>query len=200
MRQRPRRWFRRSRACAAGTAPVRRGAHRARGLRRRRQRGLHERRGRHGRVRRHRRHARIRASAIRARPARHGGLAGGLEHRRRAGRPRPAARLGQRRARRPGVCAEMRDVSWREGRRRRRRRAGRRHRHARGQKAEEDGGQLLALRDHAVRLHPPRDAVQRAGLAERRRRLCRQRVPAQPQRHRAGRHDARRSTRPRCRK
>ena len=67
-------------------------------------------------------------------------------------------------------AAQVPGLSRRKGRRPPERRAGRRHRHAQGrQAAGEDGRQLLAVCHDAVRLRPPRDAVQRVAIADHRR-------------------------------
>ena len=65
-----------------------------------------------------------------------------------------------------GVRAAMRGLPWRERRGRRRRSPGRRPGHDRDAKADQDRRQLLALCADAVRLHPPRDAAERAAIAQ----------------------------------
>ena len=73
-------------------------------------------------------------------------------------------------------AAAMRGLPWREPAGRHRRPADRRTRHAgqqrSGEGAGEDGRELLAVRDHAVRLHQARDAADRAGQPQRRPGVC----------------------------
>ncbi|CAA9327585.1 MAG: Sulfite dehydrogenase cytochrome subunit SoxD, partial [uncultured Gemmatimonadaceae bacterium] len=129
---------------------------------------------------------------LRRRARGHGRRGGRVGPRRQPRRRRPPAGAGDARRGRGGLRAEVRELP-----RAARRGDGRRGRGlpeadrpgaARGvpvragSRAREDGGQLLAVRHHGVRLHPAGDAAHRAGVAQRGRGLRAHRLPARRER------------------
>ena len=99
----------------------------------------------------------IAQTALWHRPRSDAGRSGRVEHRRRARWPQLSAGSGHCRARPRRVRRAVRRLSRRERRRWHGRQAHRRRGHARHRQASQDRRQLLAVRNDAVRLHPPRE-------------------------------------------